>query len=108
MMTKTEDTTSVSEHQARLNEHLRLVKETGRPLFITADGDEGREGVLLSPDAYAAMRDEIDLAKSLRQVDASMDDIKAGRTRPAAESFAEGRRRLEERMAAAGIPGAKA
>ena len=107
MMIETEDTTSVSEHQARVTEHLRLVKETGRPLFITADGDEGREGVLLSPDAYAAMRDEIELVRSLKQVEASMADIKAVRTRPLDESFKVIRQRLEERMTAAGIWGAR-
>ena len=71
--------------------------ENGRPVARVEPNPEAEEP--LSPAEMKA---------SLAQLDASMDDIRAGRTRPAAESFAEGRRRLEERMAAEGIPGARA
>lgn len=83
-MSRTTDTTSVSDHRSRLKDHLRQVNETGRPLFITTNGET--EAVVLSPAAYEKLMNEADLARSLSMLDRSMEDIEAGRVRPGREA----------------------
>ncbi len=86
-MIRAEDMTSVAEHRGRLRDHLRQVNETGRPLFITANGET--EAVVLSPAAYEALADQAELARSVAMVEASMEDIKAGRTINAKQAIHE-------------------
>ncbi|MGF1632245.1 MAG: type II toxin-antitoxin system Phd/YefM family antitoxin [Phycisphaerae bacterium] len=100
-MIRTEDITSVSDLRTHLKDRLKQAQETGRPLFITTNGET--EAVLLSPAAYDRLAGQAELARSLKQLDASMDDIAAGRSRSVDEAFADSRRKLKERMAAAGI-----
>jgi prevent-host-death family protein len=80
-MTRSDDITSLSDFRAHLRDHLDDRKETGRPLFVTANGET--EAVVLSPAAFDELMDQVELAKSLALVDRSMEDIKAGRTQPA-------------------------
>ena len=89
-MTIAPEITSVAEHRDHLAEHLRRVNETGQPLVIAADAAGGTpEAVLLSPSAYDKLLDEAELAASLAALDRGMEDIKAGRTRPAKQAIEE-------------------
>ena len=54
---------------------MRQSRETGRPLYITTNGETN--AVVLSPEAF----DE--LAESPAMIDGSTEDIRHGRTRPA-------------------------
>lgn len=80
-MTRTDDITSFTKHRQHLREHLRRVRETGRPLYITTNGHT--DAVVLSPEAYDALADKAELAESLALLERSMEDVKEGRTRPA-------------------------
>lgn len=60
------------------------MKDTGRPLFITKGGET--EAVMLSAQAYDEMVEKAALSDSLAMLDQSMEDIKAGRTRPFREA----------------------
>ena len=80
-MARTTDITSFTEHRKHLREHLRLVRETGRPLYITTNG--GTTAVVLSPAAYDALADKAELAESLGMIDRSLEDIRGGRTQQA-------------------------
>jgi prevent-host-death family protein len=80
-MTRARDITSFSEFRSKLRDHLDRSKATGRPLFVTTNGET--EAVVLSPAAFDTLMDRAELAKSLATLDRSKDDIKAGRTRPA-------------------------
>jgi prevent-host-death family protein len=70
-MTRTSDITNFTDFRARLRDHLDERKATGRPLFVTANGQT--EAVVLSATAYDELMDRAALAESL----------KAGRTQPA-------------------------
>lgn len=83
-MNRATDITSVTEHRAKLKEHLQQARETGRPLFVTANGSV--EGVVLSPAVYDALMDEVELSRSLEMIRESDRDIAAGRTLPAKEA----------------------
>lgn len=86
-MIRTSDITSVTEHRQNLREHLDRVKRTGRPLFITANGEA--EAVVLSPMAFDALMEQVELAKSLEVLDRSMAEVRAGRGRPLKEAVRE-------------------
>lgn len=80
-MARSNDITGFSEHRRHLRAHLLQVRETGRPMYITTNGKT--DAVVLSPDAYDALFDKAELADSLAMIERSVDDIEAGRTRPA-------------------------
>ena len=80
-MAHSSDITSFTEHRKHLRRHLQQVHETGRPLFITTNGET--DAVVLSPEAYDILADKAELAESLARIDRSKEDIAAGRTRPA-------------------------
>jgi len=84
-MARTTDITSFTEHRQHLRDHFEQVKETGRPLYITTNGET--DAVVMSPAAYDALADKAELLESLAMLDRSMEDIQAGRTEPAKEAL---------------------
>jgi PHD/YefM family antitoxin component YafN of YafNO toxin-antitoxin module len=86
-MIRSTDVTSFTDFRKRLRDHLDERKATSRPLFVTTNGET--EAVVLSPAAFDALMDQVELAKSLKTLDRSMADIKAGRTRPAKAAIRE-------------------
>lgn len=86
-MIRTEDITSYTEHRAHLKDHLRQVNATGRPMFVTTNGET--EAVVLSPAAYDKLAEDAEHARSLMMLVRSMEDIQAGRTQPAKEAINE-------------------
>jgi prevent-host-death family protein len=84
-MTRSTDVTSFSEFRARLRDHLDERKATGRPLFVTTNGET--EAVVLSPAAFDELVNQAELARSLALLDRSMQDVKARRTRPAKQAI---------------------
>lgn len=79
-MSYSTDITSFTQHRQHLRDHLDQVRNTGRPLFITTNGET--EAVLLSPEAFDTLAAKAELADSLRMLDLSMEDIRSGRVRP--------------------------
>jgi len=80
-MARSTDITSFTDYRRHLRDHFRQVQETGRPLFVTTNGEAN--AVVLSPQAYDALADKAELAESLVMLDHSMEDIREGRTHPA-------------------------
>jgi prevent-host-death family protein len=80
-MTRSSDITSFSDFRARLRDHLDQRKATGRPLFVTTNGEA--EAVVLSPAAFDELTDLAELARSMATLDRSEQDIRSGRTRSA-------------------------
>jgi len=85
-MARSTDITSFTEHRRRLREHLRQVRETGRPLYITTNGRT--DAVVLSPESYDALADRAELAESLATLELSAEDVRSGRTREAKAALA--------------------
>ncbi|MEX2213702.1 MAG: type II toxin-antitoxin system Phd/YefM family antitoxin [Phycisphaeraceae bacterium] len=81
------DTQTLAETQAHLPDHVRRVRETNRPLFLTSEGETA--AVMLSPQAYRELIAETELAKNLECIDRGLEDIKAGRVRDAREGIRE-------------------
>ena len=84
LMPRSTDITSFTEYRQHLRDHLRRVRETGRPLFVTTNGET--DVVVLSPEAYDQLAEKAELAQSLALIDRSLEDIRAGRTRSARDA----------------------
>jgi len=84
-MTRTDDITTTSEYRSHQPELHAKLRETGRPLFITNRGKP--EAVLLSPEAYDALRDQIELAESLSQIRRSEQQLADGKGVDALEAI---------------------
>lgn len=85
-MTRTTDITSFTDLRKNLRGKLDGVKESGRPLFVTTNGQA--EAVVLSPQAYDELADRADLPEILAMIERSERDIKAGRVIDAEDAFA--------------------
>ncbi len=86
-MARSTDITSFTEHRQHLRDHFEQVRETGRPLYITTNGET--DAVVMSPEAYDALADKAELLDSLALLDRSMKDIQEGRTQPAKAALRE-------------------
>jgi prevent-host-death family protein len=84
-VTRSSDITSFTDFRARLRNHLNRQKETGRPLFVTSNGET--EAVVLSPSAYDELVSQGELVRSLELLDQSEKDIKEGRTETAKDAI---------------------
>ncbi len=80
-MARSTDITSLTEYRRHLRDHLRQVRETGRPLYVTTNGKT--DAVVLSPEAYDALAEKAELADSLVMIDRSVADVREDRTQPA-------------------------
>jgi PHD/YefM family antitoxin component YafN of YafNO toxin-antitoxin module len=90
-MIRTTDITSFTEYRKRLKEHHSMVKETGRPLYVTNKGET--EAVVLSPDAFNELLDLAELAKLAEMAAQSEAELNAESGVEAKESY----RRLVEK-----------
>jgi prevent-host-death family protein len=95
-MTRSTDITSFTDFRARLRSHLDQQKKTGRPLFITSNGET--EAVVLSPATYDELVSQVELMRSLAMIDRSEEDIRAGRTQPAKEAIREIAKNLDLKL----------
>jgi prevent-host-death family protein len=83
-MTRTTDITSFTEHRQNLREHFNRIKESGRPLYVTTNGET--EAVVLSAKAYDELAERAELLETLAMIQRSEADISAGRVRDAREA----------------------
>jgi prevent-host-death family protein len=90
-MTRTTDITTFSDLRQNLRERLDRLKETGRPLYVTSNGEP--DAVVLSPRAFDALMEKAELAEHLAAIDRGAADAKAGRVR----GFREGVRAIAEK-----------
>lgn len=86
-MNRSTDITSFTKHRQHLRAHLDQVRSTGRPLYITTNGETA--AVVLSPETFDALAEKAELAEGLAMLDRSREDIRAGRTRSAKAAIRE-------------------
>jgi PHD/YefM family antitoxin component YafN of YafNO toxin-antitoxin module len=81
-----------SEFHENAPEFSRRLKETGRPIVLTVDGEAAV--VVQDIGAYRKMLDELDHLRTMEGIRQGLEDMRAGRTTPADEAFAHMRRVL--------------
>lgn len=89
---RTEDIQPFTSYRAHLAELHQRVQETGRPLFVTKDGRPN--AVVLSPQAYDRLAEQAQLAEDVEAIRRSLENIRAGRSRPAREALQQIAERL--------------
>lgn len=86
-MTRSTDITSFTELRQHLRDHFRRIRETGRPLYITTNGET--DAVMLSPEAYDTLAERAERADTLRAVERGLEDVRAGRVTDARQAMRE-------------------
>jgi prevent-host-death family protein len=75
-MVRTTDITSFTELRKNLRGQLDRVRGTGRPLFVTNNGQT--EAVVLSPEAFDELQDLMELRDSLEAIRRSEEQFRQG------------------------------
>lgn len=91
-MIRTTDITTFSDLRQNMRERLDGLKATGRPLFVTSNGEP--DAVVLSPEAFDELMEKAELAENLAAIDRGMKDVEAGRVR----DFREGIRGIADKL----------
>ncbi len=87
------DIHSLTEFKKNTPEFLQQLKETGEPLVLTINGKA--ELVVQDAESYQKLLDLAEEAKVLAGIRQGLEDMRAGRTQPLAEAFADIRRDLD-------------
>ncbi len=82
---RAEDIHPMSEHRARLTEHLRQIQETGRPMVITHNGRPA--AVVLSPAVYDELVRQAEFASDIAAIKQGLADADAGLGQDASDAL---------------------
>jgi PHD/YefM family antitoxin component YafN of YafNO toxin-antitoxin module len=77
---------------ANAPEFSRRLKETGEPVLLAVEG--GTDVIVQDADSYQKLLDEVEQARALEGIRQGLEDMRAGRTIPLDEAFADIRREL--------------
>lgn len=91
-MIHTDDIRKLSDFRQNATSHLDHLAQTGRAEVLTVNGEA--KGVVMAPQTFERLMEEVELARSLATIDRSIDDIDAGRTKPAKQALRDIAKRL--------------
>ncbi|MEZ6232672.1 MAG: type II toxin-antitoxin system Phd/YefM family antitoxin [Phycisphaerales bacterium] len=91
-MTRTTDITTFSDLRQNMRERFDRLKQTGRPLFVTSNGEP--DAVLLSPEAFDSLSAKAEIAEDIAAVERGMQDVRAGRV----QDFRQAIRGIADRL----------
>lgn len=91
MLDVSKDIHSLTEFKTRTPEFLAELRESGRAVLLTINGRA--ELAVMSSSTFQRVLEALDLLESLQGLQSGVEDLEAGRTRPAAEAFRDLRRR---------------
>lgn len=86
-MTPASDKASFGDARQNLREHLNRIRSTGRPLYVTSNGET--EAIVLSPSVFDELLAKAELADSLAGIERGLADVRADRTQAYRESIRE-------------------
>jgi PHD/YefM family antitoxin component YafN of YafNO toxin-antitoxin module len=91
-MNITRDIQSLTEFKLHTPEFVQQLKSTGEPLVLTINGKA--ELVVQDAASYQKLLDLAEQARVIEGIRQGLEDVRAGRTQPVAEAFADIRRDL--------------
>ena len=77
------DIHSLSDFQRNAKDHIRKLKESGKPAILTVNGEA--EVVVQSAEAYQKLLDDRELLDSIRGISRGLEQAKRGEGRPMRE-----------------------
>jgi PHD/YefM family antitoxin component YafN of YafNO toxin-antitoxin module len=84
-MIKPQDIHSLSDFQRKAREHIRRLKETGRPEVLTVNGRA--EVVMQDATAYQQLLDTVERAEAIAGIRRGLDSVARGEGRSVGEAF---------------------
>lgn len=87
------DIHSLTDFKKNTPDYLKQLKDTGEPVVLTINGKA--ELVVQDAASYQKLLDIADQAKVLEGIRRGLEDMRAGRTQPLDEAFADIRRDLK-------------
>lgn len=91
MLDISKDIHSLSDFKRHTGEFLRQIRETGHPVVLTINGRA--KLVVQDAEGYQRLLDFLDRLGATEGIKRGLEDVKAGRTRPAKEVFEDFRRK---------------
>jgi prevent-host-death family protein len=90
-MDLSKDIRSLSDFKRNTSELMERMEESGEPMVLTING----KAKLIVQDAasYQKLLESIDYSEAVKGIRRGMDDVKHGRTKPAAAALADIRRK---------------
>jgi prevent-host-death family protein len=92
-MIQPSDIHTLTDFKRRSTEMISELETTGRPQVLTVDGSP--KVVVLGVDAFERMAQLAERAETIESVRRGLEDVRAGRSSPAAQVFEEVRRALK-------------
>lgn len=86
-MFRLDDIHSLTDFQRKTREHLRRLKETGRPAILTLHGEA--EVVVQNAEAYQQLLDRLERAEAIAGVREGLASMERGEGRPLEEILEE-------------------
>jgi prevent-host-death family protein len=96
MLDVSQDIHSLTEFKTKTSEFLARLQQSERAVLLTVNGKA--EVAVMSAATFQQVLEALHTLDAIRGIEAGLEDMKAGRTRPAGEFFAELRRKR-------GLPG---
>src|SRR4051812_48020697 len=86
MMDLSKDIRSLSDFKRNTSKLVERMEESGEPMVLTVNG----KAKLVVQDAasYQKLMESIDYSEAVKGIRRGLDDVKSGRTKPAAQAFA--------------------
>ena len=84
-MVNLKDIYPLSDFQRRAREHIRRLKESGKPEVLTVNGRA--ELVVQDAESYQALLDALERAESLAGIRIGLDSVNRGEGRPAQKAL---------------------
>jgi len=77
--------------QRNTKDHLKRLEKSRRPLVLTLNGKA--KAVVIDAQSYDELMEKVEQAKTVEAVGEGLEDVKRGRTKPAAEVLERMRRK---------------
>jgi len=91
LMVHLSDIHSVTDFQRNTKDHLKRLEKSRRPLVLTLNGKA--KAVVIDAQSYDELMEKVEQAKTVEAVGEGLEDVKRGRTKPAAEVLERMRRK---------------
>jgi len=92
MLKLARDVHSLTDFKRNTADYMQQLKETKCPVVLTVNGKA--EIVVQDAESYQILLDKIEQVETIEGIRLGLEDMKAGRMRPASEVFADMRRKL--------------
>jgi len=93
MLNLSRDIHSLTDFKRNTSDYIKQMKETQNPVVLTVNGKA--ELVVQDAESYQALLESIERIETIEGIRRGLEDMKAGRMRPAEEVFADLREKFK-------------